>query len=44
MEASQVPPDRARAGEILLHKPWQRAVYIGLAAPFILPLLLRVLY
>ena len=31
------PADKARGGEIILRRPWQRAVFIlGLAAPLIL--------
>jgi hypothetical protein len=38
------PADKARAGEIILRRPRQRAVFIfGLAAPLILLLLLLVL-
>jgi hypothetical protein len=35
------PADKARGGEIILRRPWQRAVFIlGLAAPLILLALL----
>jgi hypothetical protein len=37
------PADKARGGEIILRRPWQRSVFIlGLAAPLILlaPLIL----
>jgi len=35
------PADKARGGEIILRRPWQRAVFIlGLAAPLILLVLL----
>ena len=38
------PADKARGGEIILRRPWQRAVFIlGLAAPLIL-LALLILY
>jgi hypothetical protein len=38
------PADEARGGEIILRRPWQRAVFIlGLAAPLIL-LALLILY
>jgi hypothetical protein len=39
------PGEKARGGEIILRKPWQRIIFIlGLAAPFVLLLLLLVLY
>ena len=35
------PADKARGGEIILRRPWQRAVFIlGLAVPLILLVLL----
>ena len=35
------PADNARGGEIILRRPWQRAVFIlGLAVPLILLVLL----
>ena len=35
------PADKARGGEIILRRPWQRAVFIlGLAVPIILIVLL----
>jgi hypothetical protein len=35
------PAEKARGGEIILHKPWQRLVFVaGLAAPLILLLVL----
>jgi hypothetical protein len=35
------PAEKARGGEIILRRPWQRAVFIlGLAAPLVLLLLL----
>jgi hypothetical protein len=38
------PAEEARGGEIILRKPWQRAVFIiGLATPFILLVLLLVM-
>ncbi len=38
------PAERARGGEIILRKPWQRTVFIlGLALPLVLLLLLLVL-
>jgi hypothetical protein len=38
------PAEKARGGEIILRKPWQRAVFIlGLAAPLVLLLLLVLL-
>jgi hypothetical protein len=44
-QPSPYPADKARGGEIVLRKPWQRAVFvIGLAVPFILLLLLLVLH
>jgi hypothetical protein len=43
---SQPPPypaDEARGGEIILRRPWQRAVFIfGLALPIVLALLLLI--
>jgi hypothetical protein len=39
------PADKARGGEIILRRPWQRAVFIlGLAAPFVLLFLLLFLH
>jgi hypothetical protein len=39
------PADKARGGEVILRRPWQRAVFIfGLALPIVLGLLLLVLY
>jgi hypothetical protein len=38
------PAERARGGEIILRRPWQRAVFIlGLAVPVILLLVLLIL-
>jgi hypothetical protein len=38
------PAEKARGGEIILRRPWQRTVFIlGLAAPFVLLLLLLIL-
>ena len=38
------PADKARGGEIILRKSWQRAVFIfGLATPFVLLVLLLIL-
>jgi hypothetical protein len=35
------PAEKARGGEIILRRPWQRAVFIfGLAAPFVILLVL----
>jgi hypothetical protein len=37
--------ENARGGEIVLHRPWQRAVFIfGLAAPFVILVLLLLLW
>jgi hypothetical protein len=37
------PAEKARGGEIVLRKTWQRAVFIaGLAAPFVLLLALMI--
>jgi hypothetical protein len=37
------PAEKARGGEIILRKPWQRALFIiGLAAPAVLLLVLLV--
>jgi len=39
------PADKARGGEVILRRPWQRAVFIfGLALPVALGLLMLVLY
>jgi len=39
--AQNYPADKARGGEIILRRPWQRAVFIlGLAAPFVLVVVL----
>ncbi len=38
------PAEKARRGEIILRKPWQRTVFVlGLALPLVLLLLLLVL-
>jgi len=37
------PAEKARGGQIVLRKPWQRALFIaGLAAPLVLMLILMV--
>jgi hypothetical protein len=37
------PAEKARGGEIILRKPWQRAIFIaGLAIPIILLILLAI--
>jgi hypothetical protein len=42
--ARAYPDDKARGGEIMLRRPWQRAVFIlGLAAPFVLLVVLLIL-
>jgi hypothetical protein len=39
------PAGKARGGEIVLRRPWQRAVFIfGLALPIVLALLLLILH
>jgi hypothetical protein len=39
------PAEQARGGEIILRRRWQRIVFaLGLAAPFVLLLLLLVLH
>jgi hypothetical protein len=44
-ETRPYPAEKARGGEIILRKAWQRAIFIlGLAAPFVLLVLLLVLY
>jgi hypothetical protein len=41
MRPTPYPAEKARGGEIILRRPWQRAVFIlGLAAPLVLLLLL----
>jgi len=43
--APPYPGDKVRGGEIILRKPWQRAVFIvGLAAPVALLLLLLIVH
>jgi len=40
-EQSPYPAEKARGGEIILRRPWQRAVFIlGLVAPFVVLVLL----
>jgi hypothetical protein len=40
-QGTPYPAEKARGGEIILRKPWQRAVFIlGLAAPLLLLVLL----
>jgi hypothetical protein len=42
--ARAYPDDKARGGEIILRRPWQRAVFmLGLAAPFVLLVVLLIL-
>jgi hypothetical protein len=39
------PADKARGGEIILRRPWQRTVFIfGLVLPIVLALLLLILH
>jgi hypothetical protein len=39
--ARTYPADKARGGDIILRRPWQRAVFIlGLATPFVLVVVL----
>jgi hypothetical protein len=43
-ETRDYPAEKARQGEIILRKPWQRAVFIaGLAGAVILALVARIL-
>ena len=44
-EPAPYPAEKARGGQIILRRRWQRVVFaLGLAAPFILLVLLLVLH